>query len=273
MPSGRTRDRDKAKTDTLRKPVATLVESAEIKPADAETDDQHQITKGDNRPWFRHPAIILSILMLAAIIAQAVIFDFQWSAMQTAIDESKRTRELEYRAYVAAKGVTFTARPDNPAYGEIRVVTTNSGRTPGIGKMKVNFDQRANPLPEDTVINEPDQVGSKIVFTPSVEYETAVGVMGNKIADLLMEAQGNGSTTVKPQSKSQPVPDKLSPAPAVPSLIPPNVRPANAYTGTYVYGIIEYRDIFEKQHWTKFCFFNAPGTNKWISCPTFNDSN
>lgn len=248
MPQNKTGDRDKGETDpqpTLpiglseRQSIPALVKGAEPKPVEYEPQNQQAITEKAVTPWFRKPQVILSALTLAAIIAQLVIFDFQWGAMQTAIEETKETRELEYRAYVGAKGVVFQPRADNPAWADLTLVTTNTGRTPGReGKIRVQSGRRDTPLPENAVVDEPEHPGSKIVFVPLIDNTTGAGLATTGIADMILNSPP--APAVQPQTSAKPAP--VIPPVVIPSLKPPETR-ANNIAGVYVYGIIDYKDI------------------------------
>ncbi|HKV92989.1 MAG TPA: hypothetical protein VJW20_10610 [Candidatus Angelobacter sp.] len=39
----------------------------------------------------------------------------------------------------------------------------------------------------------------------------------------------------------------------------------------YVYGMISYRDIFKREHWTHFCSWYSPEAKGFMSCDTFNE--
>lgn len=185
----------------------------------------------------------------------------QWSSMNKALDETEMNRQLEYRAYVGVKGILFTPRRDNPAWGDLAVIATNSGRTPGLnGRYRFALEHRQTPLPEETILNQPQLPGSKIVFASQVDMSTNIGMVGTGLVDVIASVPiGHGP--IKP----------TKPVPVVPTLTPPLERP-QPFSGYYAYGVIEYSDIFAKSHWTKFCYFNAPGTSNWVNCPTFNDA-
>ncbi len=190
----------------------------------------------------------------------------QWSSMEKALGETKRNRELEYRAYVGTKGIVCPVRADNPAWCDVIVISTNSGRTPGLsGKFKYAIEHRETPPPDDTILNQPDLPGSKIVFAPLTDTQTTIGLIGTRMADTLVSPPSGPTMEREPKKKTP-----GAPAPVVPSLIPP--QSLHFSSGYYVFGVIEYNDIFGKQHWTKFCYFNTPGTSGWINCPTFNDA-
>jgi hypothetical protein len=221
------------------------------------------------RDWLEKWGRLFQIAFAALVIIVTCIYTWyasrQWEAMQSGIKETQQNRELEYRAYVGVRGVAFQPRADNPAWGNVILVSINTGRTPGLeGKIRQIVEKRDTPVPENTVINEPEHPGSKIVYFPSIEMQTNMGMITTNVADIIM------ASPINPNAKAKPSVIPIQPT-VIPNLIPP-IMPSST-VGYYVYGIIEYRDIFNKAHQTKFCFIGAPGTNTFGWCTTFNDAN
>ncbi|MGD1155048.1 MAG: hypothetical protein ABSA41_04400 [Terriglobia bacterium] len=187
------------------------------------------------------------------------------------MDETRTNRELEYRAYVGAKAAVLVPRTDNPAWAEVVIISTNTGRTPALnGRMRYQIEKRQNPLPEDTKLNQPDVQGGKTVYLSLVDMSTTIGLIGTTVADVLMTTQTNPTTQNAARPTKPPKQAQIVPPPATPSLTPPETL--HSFVGWYAYGIIDYTDIFGRPHWTKFYFFNLPGTATWVSCPSFNDT-
>ncbi|MBZ5530070.1 MAG: hypothetical protein LAO20_01445 [Acidobacteriia bacterium] len=46
----------------------------------------------------------------------------------------------------------------------------------------------------------------------------------------------------------------------------------NGRSTIYVFGIITYVDIFNRNHWTHFCFWYAPWEKRFLTCDTYNDT-
>jgi hypothetical protein len=205
---------------------------------------------------------VFSFLVLAAILLQAYIYEKQWNSMQASIDETRRNREIEYRAYVVVKSAGIVPQQNLPL-GAITITTFNSGRTPGVGKIKAIFRPLKDSPPEDFPV-EINEEQSRIIFAPLVDVSTRVS--------LIPVEQPN---SIPSPSTAQPKP-KTSPPPAPPAApaIPADMQIAAPDRWEYyVFGYIEYTDIFYKTHWTKFCVYNVPGTPHWTYCPTFNDAN
>jgi hypothetical protein len=204
---------------------------------------------------------IFSLLILAAIIAQAVIYHRQWKSMQSSLRETQRNREIEYRAYVVVRTATFTPSKDMPGLGlgDITVTEFNSGRTPATGKIQAMLDYRVDSPPEDTPIRlNPNAVRSQIVFAPTVDVNTFVSVWPMTQPP----PQVNNSRGSKPP-KSSPTPSPVA-TPAVAVAQKENI---------YIFGRIDYIDIFGHPHWTKFCLFNIPESQTgWHFCPTYNST-
>jgi hypothetical protein len=258
---------DATASQSIGKPIQTHIEAPETDDSKQETQDHIHPAK----PWLtwlqEWSPTILNVLVVAALIFHGVQFNRQWQAMQDSIAETQKTRELEYRAYVGAKGAVFVTRKDNPAWGDVVLVSVNTGRTPGReGKLRPVLEHRDAPPPDDTVINQPAHAGSKIVFTPSIDFQTSAGQIPTQLADILV------NQAVAPVSKPSTVQPVAKPLPApIASLNPP--KGIEFGEGHYLYGIIDYVDIFDKPHSTKFCFFIAPGSSTFIQCPTFNSAN
>lgn len=227
----------------------------------AVTFDQRHNSHDKIQNWLM---VIFTGLILFVTAVYSVFSYGQWDSMDRSIGEAQKSRELEYRAYVGAKGAVFTQRADNPAWGDVNLIILNSGRTPiREGKMRRVFERRDAPPPENTLINEEINPGSKIVFIPQIEYSHRVGAIPTGLADVLVR-----SNVPSPQKRPIEVP---APSPILPSLTPPEMPDFGP--GWYVYGIIDYKDIFDKWHITRFCFYIAPKTASFVQCPTFNDAN
>jgi|GEM_PF-1407628 len=204
---------------------------------------------------------VFNFLVLGAILLQAYIYEKQWNSMQASIEETKRNRELEYRAYVVVKGAGVVPQPNLPL-GRIIVTTFNSGRTPGVGKIKAVLRFLKDSPPEDFPVDIAEEQ-SRIMFAPLVDINTPVSL-------LPIEQPSPSPSPETGHAKA-----KTSPSPAPPTVaLPADMQGAapDRYE-FYVFGYIEYIDIFQKTHWTKFCVYNVPGTDRWTYCPTFNDAN
>jgi len=230
-------------------------------PSEARHADSEYLGRGRQE----RRSVILTALIFVVTCVYSIFSGGQWNDMNKALVETKINRELEYRAYVGTKAAILVPHTDNPAWADVVVVSTNTGRTPALEvRLRPGLQMRQNPLPEDTALNEPDVQGGESVYLSSVDMSTIVGIVGTNIADTLM------NTRAPAPGKGGKVPKQLPPvaqAP-VPSLTPPSMQ--TSWAGWYAYGMITYRDIFGKDHWTKFCYFNTPHTASWVTCPTFN---
>jgi len=204
---------------------------------------------------------IFSGLVLAAILLQAYIYEKQWRSMQASIDETRRNREIEYRAYVVVKSAGVVPQQNLPL-GAITITTFNSGRTPGVGKIKAIFRPLQDSPPEDFPVDINEQQ-SRIIFAPLVDVNTRVSLLPIERPNPILSPG-----TAQPKAKTGPPP--APPALAVPADMQIATPDRWEY---YVFGYIEYTDIFNKTHWTKFCVYNVPGSDRWSFCPTFNDAN
>jgi hypothetical protein len=230
----------------------------------APTDHAHPETRDPTDGATSKAQNWLIVIFTGVIAIATIVYSYfgygQWTSMDKALTETQKNRELEYRAYISAKGALFQPRKDNPAWADIILITGNTGRTPvRDAKMKRVLEHRDAPPPEETIINEATHPGSKILYVPLIDYTTSCGAVTTRVADILANPQSTPS--IQP-----------TPMPNVPSLTPPEILRFG--DGWYLYGIIEYKDIFDKPHWTKFCFYlAAPGGSIFAQCPTFNDAN
>jgi hypothetical protein len=217
--------------------------------------------------WFRSKekpaAIWIPVLLSAVSLIIAWTYSryekSQWESMQASNEEVRRNRELEYRAYVTVKTVRFVPRTDIPQFGDIIVTEFNSGRTPGTGKIVGTMSILAEPPADNAPLPQPE-FQSTIVFAPLVDVNTPVGMFPVR-----------QSTDTPLPASQQRQPERSRPDKAKPQA-PVKEEGVNILEGKkiYIYGRIDYTDIFRKTRWTKFCFVNTPGTEAWSFCPTYN---
>jgi hypothetical protein len=182
--------------------------------------------------------------------------------MERSITETKSSRELEYRAYVAVKKAEMVSHGTGSVLQDVVVTYTNTGRTPAMnctmfGTMEyspIPIDDVPLPSPEDSVI-------SRMVVAPMGEFTL---VTGSLKAPQLDSAQKLGRTPAEGLAPRSPAQTR-------------NFESHENQLSGYFYtrGVIEYDDIFGKHHSTRFCFFNPPGTSDWYGCAhgnTFDDS-
>jgi hypothetical protein len=260
-PERQAKDTTGVEDNTQNKVEAETIESAR----QAESKNKRERFREWANKWNNVLLIVVpsvfSLLVLAAIWVQAYIYEKQWRSMQASIEETKRNRELEYRAYVVVKGAGVVPQPNLPL-GRIIVTTFNSGRTPGVGKIKAVLRFLRDSPPEDSPVDIAEEQ-SRIVFGPLVDINTPVSL-------LPIEQPSPSPLPGTEHTKAKSSPSPASPAVALPADM--QAAPPDRYE-FYVFGYIEYTDIFHKTHWTKFCVYNIPGTDRWTYCPTFNDAN
>ncbi|MFN0108589.1 MAG: hypothetical protein ACKVZH_07010 [Blastocatellia bacterium] len=213
---------------------------------------QESVPKG-LRSWLLvHSQIILSALTLGVLAI---------TLYQTY--ETREARRLEYRAYIAVKGVALVPRPDDPQTSDLIVRYTNTGRTPGLnGIIKTNLESRETPLSDNPSYESRDVFRSKLVLSSQIDIQTMIA---SQTVDNTSNLAASFGKQGSPVNSSLPT-----------KQIPPDVPPVKVIVQTkkyYVYGLIEYEDIFGQAHWTKFCYVNTPGTKDWINCAGYNDAN
>lgn len=206
-------------------------------------------------------------ICVALLLLLTCVFSFlswlEWRSLRNAEEESRKIQQLSARAYVCVKGAAEYPKADDPKWAAVVVTSINTGRTPALnGQFQYLLEHRDTPVPEETVINQRDWSGHKIVFPPSLEVSTSVGMMETG-------ASGKSEGASKGAKKSPGAPGEASAANSGGAAAEGASQPAPA-SGDYVYGLIEYDDVFKVHHWTKFCFFHAAATAAWSPCSTFN---
>jgi hypothetical protein len=239
----------------------SCLETSKANQTSVETEKQ----RTTSTPWPKRlePSVILSsvtailtALMVITLIYHGLQFERQWNAMRDSISETKRSRELEYRAYVGVKSVYISPQFSNAAEGKAMIVYSNTGRTPAFNTtIRVDHSMRETPIPEDTSFPAADIQLSKAIMMPLTDMFVDAGVI-----PIMVVATGPVTT------------------PAVPKIIQTEPFPSSSPTATnkmfkgqwYVYGVIEYDDIFGQHHRTKFCSYNVWGQSVFFPCPGYN---
>lgn len=238
--------------------VPTYVERLEPQKTYEESENKSKPSKSRRFiNWLQtYSQIVLSILTFFAL----VVMSLQW-------DEARQSRKLEFRAYAAVKAVRIDRI--NETTGLLVVVCTNTGRTPGKDAQVTAINElRETDIPEDSIPTAPDKIKSKVVLAPQVDFELFAGAIAMKplpVATKPTESDSTNSQKGKGKAKETvPTPAQAPPEPRVE--IPRNLK-------YYLWGTIEYTDIFDQPHKTKFCFYNVPGTPGWNACASYNSFN
>lgn len=207
--------------------------------------------------WTKHwLSNFLQVVVIIILVFHGYLLNKHWQAMTDSIDETRRNRELEYRAYVAMKSVKLVPRTNNPVIGDVIISIANTGRTPAkITKVQAQLKDRESPIPDNPVYDAGDGFPSIAVLAPQVDIEINVAPIATSEADKVLAASNQQADKSKSASTSVPLP-----------IIVTSKK-------FYAYGLIEYTDIFGKPHSTKFCVVNTPGTGSWINCSNYNDAN
>jgi hypothetical protein len=144
----------------------------------------------------------------------------QAKLMRESIDEARKSSEKQLRAYVQVSDsnrVTIVMRQDYTHHCE--VVIKNSGQTPAYEVMAVGeFQNRPNPQNFTvTLINPSEYQGGKRVLNPQEET--------------ILKCKYNSETEY-----------------------PPDTQTTGRAVTFYIWGRIEYRDAFNNERFTNFCF-------------------
>jgi hypothetical protein len=154
--------------------------------------------------------------------------------MKEALRETRISRELENAAFVGIK----SAKLDEPLHvgpwQKITIIIIDSSRSPAFNlNVKQDWALQAKE-PSDLTPRSPDQPARKGTVTPGVDSAIHFWI---------------------PNLTSQDVDDVT------------NFRKL-----IYLFGKIEYDDIFGKHHWTSFCLSHHPTTQDLDVCVNGNDS-
>ena len=167
------------------------------------------------------------------LLLTCMISFVEWRSLRNGQEELRRTEQAAARAYVFVKDAAEHPKPGDPKWAAVEVTAINTGRTPAVnGQFEFVLEYRDTPVPDGTVMNQRDWSEHRTVFPPGLEIAKDVGMIET-------EAEGGA-------------------------------KPAGAASGDYVYGLVEYDDMFKVHHWTKFCFVHATGAGEWKRCETFN---
>jgi hypothetical protein len=163
-------------------------------------------------------ASALPLFTLFAVIYQAVVYRRQWNAMQDTLKEMGVSRELENRAWVGLKDLKFEPRPavDGVVGANLIATFINSGQSPAIVTITIEGKELEQSPPDDLAYPVLPTKASQLPLFPHAEVEK----------ELISLPKG--------------VPIVLNPK-----------SPEHAW---YIYGTIQYEDIFGYRHTTKFCY-------------------
>lgn len=208
--------------------------------------------------------ILISLAVLAVIIMQAAIYVKQTHIMAQMVEEGQKTRELENRAYVGVSQVGYQPIPGPGPVEEARIMLrlVNTGRTPATGRaMTLLVLTPEQQLPDSfnvaAVWESERRLPSQEVFMPG--------------ADMSLDA-GTVPMLNIGQPKPTPDPGYIVKTPLI--KYNPNNRPSSDVTRLFVVGIIEYRDFFNVERTTVFCYFTEkPRTNLFVLCGNLNHFN
>lgn len=264
MPESKARGNNQSKTNQQStspigqvevQPTTPDIKSIEPQASNQGAYDNQKPTLGRVMSWLlAYSQVVLSFLTFCVLLFTAI----QWW-------ESRRTREMEYRAYVGVKGVVLIKRPNDPQVSDLIVLYANTGRTPGLnGVIKTGWQPRESQLPDNVSYETDDVFHSKMALFPQLDMQTTIN------------SQPSGDAPNPPPSASTTPAAEGSASTAVVKQQPLNVPPVKVIVQTrkyYAYGRIDYEDVFGRPHTTKFCYVNTPGTREWIQCGNYNDAN
>jgi hypothetical protein len=175
----------------------------------------------------------INLLVFVAVALTVILMARQWLAMEDAVETAKQSAIYANRAYVTAD------------YGLLRgpggltshLVLNNNGNTPA-NDVRVSFNGDYYDSPPYKVVE-----GQRVVYNVTgFTSEAKVGLLPPKIPYLI----------------PMPANKKLSTVPVK------HLR--QGQTKFYVWGLIVYEDVFNKPHWTEFCFAQPGDSPRGYPC-------
>lgn len=205
---------------------------------------KHKVTKNGGPKESRANQLMAFFTGLLVLITCIYTYfsSKQWEVTQLSLQEAKLTREIENRAYVNIKSGSLVTALKAGEYPSVSLVVENGGHTPARRTaMRVFVESRDASAPE------PDPL-------PGVRF------------------------------------DQLDPGrPYSITIVPPNITLNTTVVGTtamteelinainqrkirlYVWGVMEYDDVFGRHHKSQFCGAVHPGTVAFDNCAQGND--
>jgi len=177
--------------------------------------------------------IVFSGLVVIVIVVQAFIYKKQWDVMReqsnllnASIQEATKTREVENRAYVGIKEITMNATVKSKKDIEIILTIENTGKTPAraskLTSVAHGFFRQDRLIPRESLVTQ--------YYAPT-QFELLAG--NSHPASIPIKALTDEAYKIV----------------------------ANTEQRLYIWGRVEYDDVFGKSHWTPFCFVNVSNTD------------
>jgi hypothetical protein len=174
------------------------------------------------------PALILDVLLLAAIITQAVIYVLQWHVMQQQLSQAKAIQEVSDRPWIVVKTITAKNALKKGERFEATIQYVNTGRTP------------ANNTTALVWVNIMNATSAKDLKRSDISGMTSAGVVAP--GALIAEDINVPLETV--EEYEQVITDKTF--------------------SLYIFGTVTY-DIPNGRGQTDFCYLNDPGTINFLA--------
>lgn len=218
----------------------------------------HSADEAREQRGYQNRTVLLSFVTFLAVAIYAFIVYFQYREMinatgaaQQAVQESRLTRQqsekmlnatieqfhLDQRAWIAPYGISsFSIQENTPLTFEVEI--TNSGKTPALEMTRDMMarsylaGQKFLPVYEEPPANAPEEASKGVMF-PGVH------------------------------AKINTAPPLLIPSKGIEQL-------KNRTIILYVYGRINYRDVFNVKHLTTFCFVVNKSLSYASACSTYN---
>jgi hypothetical protein len=178
-------------------------------------------------------------LIFLAIVTQAVIYVLQWHAMQSQLNEMRKSTQLDERAWIGITRIGGSPEVDKPWIAT--VTFKNSGKT-FAKRVKTMIGGNVGPIQDAPKFFLEDNQKSwereiESIVAPNTETFAHIAVGGfNKLTQKQVDQIMKGELTV------------------------------------FIHGRVIYRDIFDCEHWLTFCGTYEARTGSFTPCDKHNDS-
>lgn len=164
----------------------------------------------------------LGLAVLIAVVAQIVVSRWQWEVMRDTLSQSREASERDQRAYITTQQVTmYEFEIGKNVSAELIVV--NNGKTPA---------KDVTIYAHLWLLKEPPDVSQAVAVTPSgsAVSKYVIGPLGGQAIQSFV-------ATVLTQQRWAEI--------------------ANTDQRYYMWGVVVYRDVFDRSHKTTFCMVHG----------------
>lgn len=173
--------------------------------------------------------VLVSALMLTVTAVQCIYTHYSLKQSSAALNASIDASRLDQRAWVTVTSIHIMDGFSNAKNSKVEAIVTNTGRTPALGwRIKCGTIYTGGEQSRSDI--------AKILKESARPLDTSVGVIGPDVHPIV---------TMDTDASTYPEFKRVL-----------GVKPFYLY----VFGRMDYRDIFGKDHFTTFCFYRVSDT-------------